>query len=470
MTDNIYGSKIKREHEPTRYPVLKEYPWDYKNLDPELKRLRYVMINPSADNREYAFWNDSISQSFSIMTSSLIMGDGLKINCTNYAAKQLIKEFNENINVNGLSIDDYVARTWNDQLVHANDFWRILIDKDYATKVDIQRLDPKTITLKRDNHRGWTKLIQRVPNYKSYNSKKQFYRKAELTDDLLLTYNGRMKEIHIPDEPDVILRNTFFMNPPINTALHYIIYKRFILYFMRKYSQRLWTPLMFFLIGDPTTNYYPQDPEDMQRRIDDMGDVVEELTSFSCAALQGDTKIVEAGQNSARSSAVFVDYINMLDKQIMMAEFGSMGLRDASGSELATSRTLKEIYLQFIGGIRRKYKARLENFYTKCLCKANGIKLSPIDIEIEFSPLKFEATREYMQGVDLAVKSGVFKDRNEVRKAAQVLWGWLDELDGKQNTKIQFPIDNMIKQAIAPKPKQNSTGDRIQEYLNVRKF
>jgi len=454
-------------------PILREYRENYKNLDPELRKLRYVMISPTVDNREYAFWNDSVSQSFSVMTAALISGDGIKVNCSDSKAKTLIKEFFENINVNGLSIDDYITRTWIDELIHANDFWRIAIDKDYTCKVDLQRLDPKTLTIKRDPKYGWTKLIQKVPNYKSYKSKRSFYRNAGINDDYKTTYTAQAREIHIPDEPDVILRNSFFMRPPINAALHYIVYKRFILYFMRKFSQRLWTPLLFFMVGNPTTNYYPVDDEDMQRRIDDMATLIPDMTTFSAASLQGDVRVEEVGKNSARSSAVFVEYVNMLDKQIMMSQFASMGLRDASGTELATSRTLKEMYLQFISGIRRKYKSSLENFCSKGLCKANRIQISPLDIDLEFSTLKFEPAQEYMQGINLAVQSGVFKDRNEVRKASQVLWGWLGaDLPKGQNTKYKFPVQNMIKQQTPFKPGQSSsqtskpsdTANRVMEY------
>lgn len=463
MTDNIYGKT--RQYEPSRKPVLKEYQESYKNLDPELRKLRYVMVSPTSANREYAFWNDSVSQSFAIMTAALITGDGLKINCSDSRAKQLIREFNENINVNGLSIDDYITRTWIDELMHGHDFWRIDINKEAPTNVDIQRLDPKTIKIVRDYKYSWTKLVQRVPNYKSYRSKKSFYRNAGLNNDYKLTYTSQAKEIHIPDEPDVIIRNNFFMRPPISAATHYIVYKRFILYFMRKYSQRLWTPLMFFMVGDPKTNYYPVDDEDMQRRLDDMATLIPDLTTFSAATLQGDTRVEEVGKNSARSSAVFVEYINMLDKQIMMSQFASMGLRDASGTELATSSTLKEMYLQFITGMRRRYKSSLENFYSKGLCKANRIKVSPLDIDVEFSPLKFEPTQEYMSGIQLAVNSGVFRDRNEVRKASQVIWEWLEDLPKKENTKIKFPIQNMVKNSPTPSKTSSNTASRVMEYV-----
>lgn len=474
MTDTVMGKPIKRKFEPTRMPVLKNYEENWRNLDPELRKLRYVLTSPTHDNREYAFWIDSVSQSFAIMTSALIAGNGIRVRCSDSRAKDVIQTFMENINIKRMSIEDYVTQTWIDELIYGNDYWRILINKDYETKVDIQRLDPKTITPWEDKHYGWTSYVQKVPNYKSYRSKASFYRNASLNDDINLTYTNRAKEIWIPDEPDVIMRNSFFWRPPMSAAIQYIVYKRYILYFMRKFSQRLWAPLILFMVGDPKTNYYPTDDLDMQRRIDDVATLMPDMTEFSMAALQGDIRVEEIGKNSARSSAVFVDYINMLDKQIMMSQFASMGLRDASGTELATSSTLKEMYLQFINGMRRRYKTSFENFFTKCLCKVNRININHNDLDLEFSPLKFEPTFEYMRGVNMAVQSGAFKDLNEVRKASQVIWGWLEDLDKKENKKIQFPVQNMIKQqkpsGTPPKPAAKSSANRIMEYIGTNKL
>lgn len=435
MTDNILG-KTNGNYSPTRKPIIKQYSYDTSRLDPELKRLQHVMIRNTANNREYCFWTSSIAQSFSAITSSMIIGDGLRIRCKNKTARQIIEDFNVEINCNGKSIEDYIWSSWIDQLVHGHDYWRIEINKDLPTKVDIQRIDPKTITKVKDPKYGWIKYIQEVGNMKSYRSKAAFYAKAEKNDQIQTYTYASHKAIHIPDEPDVLLRNSFFVKPPLASATHYIAYKRYILYFMRKYAERLWTPFLLFLIGDPKSNYYPDSFEEMQNAIDDVSEVIPEMVSFGGAALPGNVIPFEINKGSAKNSQVFIDYMEALDKQIMMTIFGSMGLREASGNELSTSRSLKESYLQFIGGIRRKYKISLERFYAKCLLKQNGISLAPRDIDIELSPLKFEATAEYMKGISLAVESGLFKDRNELRKAGQVVWRWLDELPPGENTKL----------------------------------
>lgn len=476
IVDNILGKE--RQHEPSRKPVLKKYDIHYSNLDPELRKLRYVMIAPTADNREYCFWNDSVSQSFGIMTASLITGDGLRIRCNNGNAKALINDFNEEINVKGHSIDDYYTHTWLDELVHGFDTWRIDYNKDYSTKTDIQRLDPKTLTYVDDPTRGWDMYIQKVPNYKQYRSETSFYRNAGKNDDLGIQFRYNTREIRIPIKPDVVIKNSFFLRPPVASATHYMVYKRFILYFMRKYSQNLWTPKLLFMVGNPMSTQYPVDDEDMQQAIDDVAEIIPELTTFSAAAMPGNIMPIEIGKNSIRGSLAFIEYINLLNKEIMMAQFASMGLRDASGNELATSRTLKEIYLQFIQGIRKKYSHSLEIFYRKALCKINGIHLSPGDINIEHSPLKFEPTQEYMSGIDLALKAGVFKDRNEVRKAAQTIWSWIEELPKGQNTKIKFihPLEQKMNTPAfgqkttptgqKPKPKPKTVSNEKYEAFN----
>lgn len=450
IVDDILGKS--RRYEPSRKPIVKEYDTHYTSLDPELRKLRYVMVAPTPANLEHCFWNDSVSQSFGVMTPALIVGDGLRIRA-NDRIKSLIDDFNEEINVEHQTIDDYFTHSWIDMMVHHNgSVWRIDYNKDYTTKVDIQRLDPKTLTYERENHNGWAAYIQNVPNYKHYRSKTSYYRHLKEDKYEIMNFSNSRK-IVIPDELDVILKGNFFLKPPVASAMIYMVYKRFILYFMRKYSQTLWTPKMLFGVGDPRTTQYPVDDEDMQQSIDDLAELIPDLmTTFSAAAIPGNITPYEVGKNSIRGSESFIKYIELLNKEIMMAQFASMGLRESSGTELATSRTLKELYLQFIQGMRRRYAISWEKFYRYALLKVNRVKASPGDINIEYSPLKFEPTEEYMKGVDLAVRAGVFKDRNEIRKAAQTIWSWLEEVPLNKNTKIKFihPLQNNMQQKTSP--------------------
>ena len=356
ITDDILGKK--RQFNPSRKPILVEWKEDPSRLDPELKRLKHVMVRDTPDNREYCFWCDSISQTFTIMTANMFTGSGLRVRSTNERAKDIIKEWNEEINVNRKTIEDYYQRSWIDEMVHAGSYWRTEFNKDVPTNIDIQRLDPKTLTIKKDRKYGWEKIIQVVPNYKSYRSKASFYARARLHDkdfDRVESHSYyRQKEIHIPDEPDVLIRTNMFIRPPISAALHYITYKRYILYFMRKYSQKFWTPFLLFLIGDPKTNYYPDNDDDMQDQIDDISEVVPNMVNFGSLVAPGNVRVEELGKQGAKSSEIYVKYLDALDKQIAMALYASMGLVEGRGIELSTQRGVKETRMQFIQGVRRR--------------------------------------------------------------------------------------------------------------------
>lgn len=440
ISDHILGlQEDKRTYSASRKPIIVNYEEDKYALDPDLRKLKYTMIRPTPDNREYAFWNDSISQSFSYITSATIIGDGLRIRSTNQEAENLIKDWNTQINVNRKSIEDYITHSWIDEIVHAGSYWRVLRGPQYYGNVDIQRLDPKTLVRRKDPNYGWLKYIQRVPNYKSYRSKVSFYRNASKEEEVQVTYNQRTKEIHIPDEPEVLLRTNFFLKPPISSALHYITYKRWIAYFMRKYSQKHWAPFIVALVGDPKTNFYPGEHE-MQEEIDKVSEVIPKITNFGGVALPGDVSIKTLDSGSAKSAQIYVQYMEAMDKQIMMSIFASMGIREASGVEKTTQATLLESFLQFLKGMRRKYEISLKRFYAKCLCAENNINVSIHDIDIDWSPLRIENSLDLMKSIQIGVQTGMFADRNEVRKAGQTIYNWLEKLEGGDGDKIDFQL------------------------------
>jgi len=467
MTDNILGKTKKDEerYKPSRKPVLLDFAEYISNLDPEIRRLRNVMIHPTQDNREYAFWNDSVSQSFTYITAYTIIGDGLRIHCPNKRAKEIIEGFNEEINVRHMNIEDYIVSSWIDEIVHANSYWRHDFNKDYNYGVDMQRLDPKTIVKVRDPKYGWTKLIQKVGQYKAHSSKAAFYSNATEKDLNITTYPYSTREIHIPDEPIRLTRTNFFYRPPIGSALHYITYKRWILYFMRKYSQKYWAPFLLFFIGDTKSNYYPDTDDEMQEAIDEVTNIIPDMSNWGGAAFPGNVRVEELGKGSSRSSEIYVTYMDALDKQIMMSIFASMGLRESSGNELSTQRGLREGFLTFLRGMRRKYASILDKFYTKCLLPTNGIKVSMGDVQIEWDPLKFEASERLMNAITSGVNTGMFVDRNEVRRAGSEIWRWLKPIDN--NEKIDFDIIKNPQQ-MPMMNSSSSTATRINEY-NQRK-
>lgn len=438
MRDSILQRRPSSRYQTSRKPVVKEYNTDKYNLDPDLRKLFFTMIKPTQDNREFAFWNDSISQSFSYITAATIIGDGLRIRSTNQRAQDLIEDFIMEINVARDSIEDYITYSWIDEIVHAGSYWRVLRGPEFKHRVDIQRIDPKTLTLRRDPAMGFRLYLQRVPNYKTYRKKATFYRNATKEEEYEITYRQRTKEVRIPDEPKNLLRTHMFIKPPISSALHYITYKRWIAYFMRKYSQKHWAPFIIALVGDPKTNYFPTEEEDMQESIDYVSQIIPNITNWGGVALPGDVDVKTLDSGSAKSAEIYVKYMEAMDKQIMMSIFASMGLREASGVEKSTQETLLESFLQFIKGKRREYEITLNRFFADVLCRANGLSIGMDDIDIDFSPLRLESSLDLMKSIQIGTQIGMFRDRNEVRKAGQTIYNWLEKIDGDELIDFQL--------------------------------
>lgn len=424
----------KKIFKASREPVVFNYEPKSWNLDPELRKLKHVMIRPTPENREYAFWNDSVSQSFSYITASTITGDGIRVRSKNEEAKELIEDYLVNININNKTVEDYITHTWIDEMIHGNSFWYIRYNKNYEFGIDIQRIDPKTITKLRAKHYGWTKYIQKVPRYKSYRTKKSFYRNAREESQAQVVKSW--KKIEIP--PERLLTTDFFIKPPISSAIHYITYKRWIAYFMRKYSQKHWAPFIIALVGDPKTNYYPDGPIEMQEAMSKVQKIIPKITNFGGVALPGNTDLKPLQSGSAKSAEIYTSYMNAMDKQIMMSIFSSMGLREASGVEKSTQTVLREGFLQFLKGVRRKYEIRFERFLAEGLCNANGIDISVKEIDLEWSPLKFENSLDIMKTIQIGSQIGMFSNRNELRKAGQVIYNWLNPL--REEEKIDFGL------------------------------
>lgn len=451
----------QRVYNPSRKPVVFDYPLNTTNIDPALRKLKHVMIKPTPENCEYSFWNSSVAQSFGIITAATIIGDGLRIRSKNDEAKSLVEDFFLNINVRRHSIEDYITHTWLDELCHAGSYFRVDVDKKYDYNIDIQRLDPRSLRRVEDKHYGWQLFLQKVPRYKTYRSKTQFYRNAGNDEASLQTQIG-WKDVEIPDEPNRLLRTNMFIRPPIASAVHYIAYKRWIVWFMRKYSQKHWAPFLIAMVGDPMTNYFPDGPIEMEQALSNVQELLPKIQNFGGVALPGDTSIKALDTGTAKSSEIYTNYINTLDKQIMMSIFASMGLREASGIEKSTQAQLRNMFLQFLKGIRRKYEITLERFIVEALCPANNISVSYDEIDLDWSPLKMEGSLDLMKAVQIGSQIGMFETRDELRKAGQVVWNWLDPLNS--NEAIDFDLAQMKGVSLNDQSiNQFKTGSQVSE-------
>ena len=440
--------KPKRSLKPTRVPIILKMPEEYFELDAVLKQMQHAMVKNTAPNREFAFYNDSISQSMTEITAAVINGNGPRIDLDRKSNKKyaldIIDDFNQEINVNGRTILDYQRSVWFDEIVHADSYWRIDIDpKLYENRVDIQRIDPKTIIKTKDPKKGWRALIQTVPNYKSYRTKAQFYKNV-VKDKVYLSpleaYGNRglryRLDITIPDEPNVLLRTSYFIKPPVASILHFITGKRYTFYFMRKFAQKRWAPPLVARIGDPMSNFYPDDPEAMKEAMDMVQKILPKFSNWGGVAMPGIVDIKTLDTQSGKTSQIYKDAIELYNKEIMWGLYASMSQRDASGNEQSTQRGILEAFYTFLENMRRRMANTVTRFYAKCLLPAWGINdVKMKNISVEFDPLKRTGYLEVAQAIERLNNAGIFKDDNEARKAGSIVFAHLTALTDADNKK-----------------------------------
>ena len=440
------NGKPKRSMAPTRVPIILKMPEEYYELDSVLKQMQHAMIENTAPNREFAFYNDSISQSMTEITAAVINGSGPRIDLTRKRQKQyaldVIDDWNREIDVNGNSITDLTRSVWYDEIVHANSYNRIDIDRKlYENRVDVQRIDPKTITNVKDPKKGWRALVQHVPNYKSYRSKIQFYRNV-VKDRLYLSplegfgHRGvRYRlDITIPNEPNVLIRTSYFIKPPVGSIIHFITGKRFTFYFMRKFAQKRWAPPLIARIGDPNSNFYPDDPEAMKEAMDMIQKILPKFSNWGGVAMPGIVDIKTLDTQSTKSAQIYRDAIELYNKEIMWGLYASMSQREASGNEMSTQRGILEAFYTFLETMRGRFANTITRFYAKCLLPAWGIRdVKQKDITFEYDPLQKRGYLEIAQAIERLNNAGIFKDDNEARKAGSIVFAHLKALTENEN-------------------------------------
>lgn len=393
--------------------------------DPILRRLEKTMMKDTKYNREYSFWKSSIAVSFTEMTGSSIIGDGLKIRAGRQKIRKIIESFNRKINVLGDTIEDYISEIWYDSVIHGFALWRIHVSNEYENKVDIQRLDTKQITTYTHPTRGWTKFIQKTTVPTHPRKKNTWYRLSSWDTQSISRLYDYSIELIIPNEPEVVLYTRMFKSPPISTVLHWLVYKRWIAWFMRKFAEKYWAPPLIAYVGD-AKNYLPTKPHLIREALDETGKALQNLRNFGATAVLGHTRIEQLKLDIGKSGGLYVDYIDLINKEVMFALFGSMGLRSPTGRE-TSPKALSLEFLRFVREKRRKIEVQLLNFYEKVLLPAHGETAKPGEIEVVYSPLRITEVLDHMRAVEIGSKMGIFMDAKERRKAAEIVFSFLHE-------------------------------------------
>lgn len=392
--------------------------------DADMRKLERAMIKDTYVHRHQCYWKESVAFSLGYLTISVILGEGLGITLENEKARDIINDWNDEINVRHETIEDLIADIWIDNLIDAQYLGRVFIDEeDEDHKVDLQRVSMATIKIQTHPTRGWRRFIQRANLPKKHMDKSKFYRSDPM--DLL---SQEYVETIIPDEPECCLYFSFFKHPPVSTVLNLLVYKRWITWFMRKFAEKYWAPFLIGYVGDPKNGYMPTNKKDIEDSLRFTADALKRVRDFGVGSFLATTQIDTLDTKTAKNSDVYVNYLEYINKEIALGLFGSMALREASGREKATSDIVQQGYLRFIRGKRESIALKLRKFYAKVLLPAYGINdVKATDIKIDWPPLTLENILDVLRSVEIAAKVGALRDAREIRKILTPIWRHVGE-------------------------------------------
>jgi len=408
-------------------------------------------VPDTKQNRTVLYYRDPVPFSFSNIEAYTIHGNGMKPIVDDTAqrkkALEVVESFFSEMNAGRQTIDDAFTRSTIDNNLYATSVWRILYTSDSQVGIDLSRLDPLTFEKHTDDKKGTECYVQKPFKIDgTYASENAFYNAMKDSSSLLgtsgpLNMNGN---IVIPNKPEYVVEFEFYEHPPVSTILDGLLYKQWILWYMKMYSDRYWSPFKVGYVGDPKT-IFPDDPVMMAKQRDDLLSSLLHMRNFGAMATAGYNRVEEMGKNSAASSEVYPGFVNLIDKQTMYALSGSMGQRDASGNELAVSRTIEQGWLRHNMGLRTRFSRALTDFYVNRLLPANGIKLSRQQLHLSFSPMETPKLVDLMTAIEKGMKSSVFKDVNEPRALLHEIWDNIAEVDEATAAKLNKDFMEMNK-------------------------
>lgn len=431
------GGKIKVQKPGLDFLFKKhQLPWigeaDLSRLvtDKDLKKLERVMIKDTYVHRHECFWNDSVSTSFANIMISFIVGEGINVSIKDdEEAENIIRKWNDEINVKHQTIEDLIGDVWLDNLIDHQSLWRIYMNpKDEKHKVDLQRVSMRSVKVDVHPTMGWRRFIQTHAVPKKLRTRNSFYASTSL--GLL---DQTPVQTVIPDEPSCAFYVSFFKKAPVSTVLSFMVLKRWIIFFIRKFAEKYWAPFLLGYVGSPETGYMPQTREDKKDSLNFTVDALRKVRNFGVGAFMGTTKVEVLDTKSAQNSDIYVNYIEMANKQIIQGLYGFIGIRETGQREYGRDIVMQGL-LRFVRGIREKIGIKLRGLYANVVLPAYGKeKKETTDINIIFPGINTENIRDVAYAIETAAKLGTFKDITEIRKILNPLWRHIDEnLDQSQ--------------------------------------
>ena len=416
---------------------------DYEGVSTEIRDILKELPDPTDMNNEIMFHLDNCAPTFVEMMANSIIGDTINVKLPNHIAdEKAVREWNKCVNVKGQTLKDIVKVWIIDNFIFNRTHWRI---QKHATDivgnkrkyVDLQRMDPKKIAIDEDIKNGWEVLVQSTEWGRTAKTPMKFM-KAELTREVF-----KQHIIVIPNHIQYVVTDSYFMSPPMDSALPFISFKYWLLTFMQKHSNKSLSGYLLGYIGDPASNIYPRQKE-MTQAIAGTVDVLRQMKNFGVAAFPGDTKIEQIKPPDAGGN--YINLYNLMNSQIMLAMYGSMSMREGD-SVYKSSENVNEGNSHFIKGVRTMIIEKLKDFYVTHVVPDREQE----DIIITFPEIRYTDIDKVISAISEFSKLGIFVDANEKRRSASAVFPflWEKSLTPEEQAKLHKEFIELNKPSVA---------------------
>lgn len=390
-------------------------------------------------------WMDPLAQAFIYMSAYNLIGEGPVVTTEDEEATKKIREFNGKINANYETIDDWLINNWIDSM-HSNvgSVWVVKYRQSDPEMPELWRLPPETLQMDVDYRNGWVKFIQSKDFVKYYRTYDQFMR-GNVTSAIT---DKNYDPISIAVDPEITTWVKLFKRPPMAAASKFVVFKHIVMFFMRKYGEKMWAPLILAKIGKPGTDQYPHTDEEMYEAQRQILDMLFRSKNFGYGAVAGNTDIdvVEPKGNGE----LYLKYIEAMDEQIMYALFASMSLKSGA-TVYKGSDEERESRKNFLLGVRKEFTTVLKRLWSHVVVPGYDQE----KIKVEWPPIRSSTVTDLARSFEVFAKSGVFVDAQERRNIASQVFPELRkrQLTSEENKKL----DDLFVTMMAPSQPDEST-------------
>lgn len=419
---------------------------DERIEDPEIERLRRIMLRRSPQNLRWIYNNDdSAFIAFFLLASAVNGDDGLKCKSDEQKLKDYIDDYLKKIKVK--KIQDWSIKdnhTFADCV-----FW-----KEYDEENQIimpHHLDGITLTRLKNKITGQVKWFQaesidsKLPKSKSKRAWKDYEPQLDLWH-FTSYYNVPPKSETIVTQlfEDEVLNFQYFSVPPVKRVAELMIWKKWMEFDAKLSGQKFANPILDAVVSLP--EYYDVGSDEYTKVMFEITETLIKLRNLGIMAHSDKVEIKELNVNPSKYD--FGGFLNYANKQITKSLLAPQNLLEASGTELATSRTIKDMFNIFVESVRQQIievitelvKEQLDFVGMKPKDKSWELIYPEIDSQAQMS--QSEEFDRYLQMFD----RGIIIDVNEFRSMIK-----------KFGIEMEPLTDEQLQQAMLMK--QQSTGE-----------